>query len=71
MIQNNVASHGLLPQHFVIEITESVVMSDAHRSFDTLEKLHRLGFKVAVDDFGTGYSSMSYSEALAGRQTQD
>jgi len=64
MIQRTVASHGLQPRHIVIELTESVVMSDAHRSFDTLEKLHRLGFKVAVDDFGTGYSSMSYLKRL-------
>jgi diguanylate cyclase len=64
MIQGIIASHGLLPQHVVIELTESVVMSDAHRSFDTLEKLHQLGFKVAVDDFGTGYSSLSYLKRL-------
>jgi diguanylate cyclase (GGDEF)-like protein len=64
MIQKIVASHALLPQHIVIELTESVVMSDAHRSIDTLEKLHELGFKVAVDDFGTGYSSMSYLKRL-------
>jgi diguanylate cyclase len=64
MIQRIVASHGLEPRHVVIELTESVVMSDAHRSFDTLEKLHQLGFKVAVDDFGTGYSSMSYLKRL-------
>jgi diguanylate cyclase (GGDEF)-like protein len=64
MIQKTVASHGLQPRHVVIELTESVVMSDAHRSFDTLEKLDRLGFKVAVDDFGTGYSSMSYLKRL-------
>jgi diguanylate cyclase (GGDEF)-like protein len=64
MIQKIVTNHNLLPRHVVIELTESVVMSDAHRSFDTLEKLHRLGFKVAVDDFGTGYSSMSYLKRL-------
>jgi diguanylate cyclase len=64
MIQKIVTNHGLQPRHVVIELTESVVMSDAHRSFDTLEKLHRLGFKVAVDDFGTGYSSMSYLKRL-------
>jgi diguanylate cyclase (GGDEF)-like protein len=64
MIQRIVERHGLQPRHIVIELTESVVMSDAHRSFDTLERLHRLGFKVAVDDFGTGYSSMSYLKRL-------
>jgi diguanylate cyclase len=64
MIQRVVSNHGLQPRHVVLELTESVVMSDANRSFDTLEKLHRLGFKVAVDDFGTGYSSMSYLKRL-------
>jgi diguanylate cyclase len=64
MIQSIVAKHGLLPRHVVVELTESVVMSDAHRSFDSLEKLDQLGFKVAVDDFGTGYSSMSYLKRL-------
>jgi len=64
MIEKTVSGHGLQPRHIVIELTESVVMSDAHRSFDTLEKLHQLGFKVAVDDFGTGYSSMSYLKRL-------
>ena len=64
MIQGIVTTHGLQPQHIVIELTESVVMSDAHRSFDTLERLYRLGFKVALDDFGTGYSSMSYLQRL-------
>jgi diguanylate cyclase (GGDEF)-like protein len=64
MIQKTVAEHELQPRHIVIELTESVVMSDAHRSIDTLEQLHRLGFNVAVDDFGTGYSSMSYLKRL-------
>jgi EAL domain-containing protein (putative c-di-GMP-specific phosphodiesterase class I) len=64
MIQKAVADQALQPRHIVIELTESVVMSDTHRSIDTLEQLHRLGFKVAVDDFGTGYSSMSYLKRL-------
>jgi diguanylate cyclase (GGDEF)-like protein len=64
MIQKAVSDNGLQPRHIDIELTESVVMSDAHRSIETLEQLHRLGFRVAVDDFGTGYSSMSYLKRL-------
>jgi diguanylate cyclase len=64
MILKTVAAHGLRPQHIELELTETVVMTDAHRSFEILEALHRAGFKVAVDDFGTGYSSMSYLKRL-------
>jgi len=64
MMQRAVARNGLQPRHIVIELTESVVMSDADRSAEILEQLNRLGFKVAVDDFGTGYSSISYLKRL-------
>jgi diguanylate cyclase (GGDEF)-like protein len=64
MIQSTVANHGLLPKQVVIELTESVVMSDANRAVEVLEMLHQTGFQVAVDDFGTGYSSMSYLKRL-------
>jgi diguanylate cyclase (GGDEF)-like protein len=64
MIEETVTKHGLLPKHIVIELTESVVMSDADKAIEVLERLHAAGFEVAVDDFGTGYSSMSYLKRL-------
>jgi diguanylate cyclase len=64
MIEATVAKHGLSPKHVVIELTESVVMSDAEQAIGVLERLHAAGFQVAVDDFGTGYSSMSYLKRL-------
>jgi diguanylate cyclase len=64
MIRQTVGKHGLQPEHIVIELTESVVMSDANRAVETLEQMHQSGFEVAVDDFGTGYSSMSYLKRL-------
>ncbi len=51
---------GMEPGHLALEITESVVMSDAPAADSTLKELKALGLRVAVDDFGTGYSSMSY-----------
>jgi diguanylate cyclase (GGDEF)-like protein len=67
-IQQAVASNGLQPRHLDIELTESLVMSDADRSIEILDQLDRCGFKIAVDDFGTGYSSMSYLKRLPVRK---
>lgn len=43
-----------------LELTESVLMSNAESSRITLRALKNLGVKLVVDDFGTGYSSLSY-----------
>jgi diguanylate cyclase (GGDEF)-like protein len=51
---------GTTAEDLTIEVTESALMDDPGRSFDTLRELRRLGVRVAIDDFGTGYSSLSY-----------
>jgi diguanylate cyclase (GGDEF)-like protein/PAS domain S-box-containing protein len=48
------------PEGLELEITESMLMTDAQKSVVALEELHRMGIHVAMDDFGTGYSSLSY-----------
>jgi len=51
---------GLHPQELEVELTESVLASDAERSLALLTQLRRRGVAIAIDDFGTGYSSLAY-----------
>jgi len=55
----------LAPGLLTLEITESVIMSDAEKAVRVLDRLRDVGVSVSVDDFGTGYSSLSYLKRLA------
>lgn len=50
---------GLDPLNCVLEVTETVMLSDNPTVTRTLSALNRLGVKLAIDDFGTGYSSLA------------
>lgn len=47
------------PSRLRIEITESVMMTDAESRLAILNKFRRAGFIVEMDDFGSGYSSLN------------
>jgi diguanylate cyclase (GGDEF)-like protein len=58
-------SHYELPADaLVLEITESMIMSDPDRAVATINHLSSLGARFSVDDFGTGYSSLAYLSRL-------
>jgi EAL domain-containing protein (putative c-di-GMP-specific phosphodiesterase class I) len=48
------------PSRLALEITESVLISEAESPWNTLQALRKLGLTLMLDDFGTGYSSLSY-----------
>jgi EAL domain-containing protein (putative c-di-GMP-specific phosphodiesterase class I) len=51
---------GLAPQYLELELTESLLLSNADVMFSVLQELRAMALKLAIDDFGTGYSSFSY-----------
>jgi diguanylate cyclase (GGDEF)-like protein len=58
-IDQLLGSYGLEPDALQLEITESMLMSDADRVVTTVTRLSALGVRLSVDDFGTGYSSLA------------
>ncbi len=63
-IEYSLAASGLAPENLVLEITESVALSDIDSAISLIEHLKSLGVSLALDDFGTGYSSLSYLARL-------
>jgi diguanylate cyclase (GGDEF)-like protein/PAS domain S-box-containing protein len=51
---------GLPPEYLELELTETLLLSNADVMFSVLQELKDMGVRLAIDDFGTGYSSLSY-----------
>jgi len=60
IVKTALNNNDLPPSAIEIEITESMLMSDAPSIVASLEDLHDFGVHISMDDFGTGYSSLSY-----------
>lgn len=53
-----IARHGVAPECLILEITESVIMSDPDAARQIMSDLHAVGIRMHIDDFGTGQSSL-------------
>lgn len=60
MVNQILTETGFTPSSLELEVTESLMMSNAIQTKDTLEKLRARRIKISIDDFGTGYSSLSH-----------
>jgi diguanylate cyclase (GGDEF)-like protein/PAS domain S-box-containing protein len=59
-VRSALSRTGLAPSDLVLEITESLMLTDTDFAMQQLHDLKSLGIRLAMDDFGTGYSSLSY-----------
>jgi diguanylate cyclase (GGDEF)-like protein/PAS domain S-box-containing protein len=51
---------ALAPERLILEITETVMISDVDLALTRLRELGDHGIQLAVDDFGSGYSSLNH-----------
>jgi len=52
-------AHDLPPDRLILELTETLTLSQLEVVDRVLSQLHDAGVRLALDDFGTGYSSLS------------
>ena len=57
-------AHGVNPRRLTLELTESLLLSDAQDTRARMALLKTHGVCFSLDDFGTGYSSLSYLKRL-------
>ncbi|MEK6749246.1 MAG: EAL domain-containing protein [Pseudomonadota bacterium] len=52
--------YNIPPADISLELTETAVMADVHRSLQLLQQLDKRGVLLSLDDFGAGYTSLHY-----------
>ncbi len=55
---------GANPARLMLEITESLLLTDMEKIIERMQALKALGIGFSLDDFGTGYSSLSYLKRM-------
>jgi diguanylate cyclase (GGDEF)-like protein len=58
------ARTGMNPLKLVVEITETVLVTDLSMVSVQLDQIRRTGVRIAIDDFGTGFTSLTALRTL-------
>jgi diguanylate cyclase (GGDEF)-like protein len=56
--------YGTPARRMMLEVTESILMTDPARAMEVLAELRSLGVHLALDDFGTGWSSLTHLQRM-------
>jgi diguanylate cyclase (GGDEF)-like protein len=56
--------HEMEPTQLVVEMTERALSKSSQVPIETIEKLSKLGVRIATDDFGVGYSTFAILQQL-------
>lgn len=60
VVRESLDASGINPERLNLEITETMLMTNAESLLTLLHDIRALGPSFSIDDFGTGYSSLSY-----------
>jgi diguanylate cyclase (GGDEF)-like protein len=63
-VRRTLAETGADPASLVLEITETVILTDLPVVVEHLRRIRALGVRIAIDDFGTGYTSLTHLRSL-------
>lgn len=63
-VETALLDSGLDLAFLELELTESLLLSNADLVLEVLGRLKEMGVRLLIDDFGTGYSSLSYLKRL-------
>jgi EAL domain-containing protein (putative c-di-GMP-specific phosphodiesterase class I) len=64
MLERVVRDTGIDPSWLLLEVKESMLLTDVDQASARLDSVKSLGVRIAIDDFGTGYSSLSHLRRL-------
>ena len=63
-LERELALQRVDPQRLIVEVTETVAISDMRRARAFCAGVQRLGCAIALDDFGAGFGSFQYLKHL-------
>jgi len=59
-VKRALEENGLPSHRLELELTESVIVTEAELAEESMTRLRACGVRMALDDFGAGYSSLMY-----------